>query len=171
MKLAKREKYFVTIGACAIAVFFLFQFLIFPFFEKKERIRKGIITKELALKEIVILNADYNALKRGPQRIRNILAGRQTGFTLFSFLERAGNEAGIKDHIKYLKPSVSQGTGYKESLVEMKLEGITLQQLVKYLYLVESPGEVIFIKRLSVKENKKLDGYLDAVLQAFTFQF
>ena len=70
-----------------------------------------------------------------------------------------------------MKPSDSQGTGpYKESMVEMKLEGITLNQLVGYLYRIESPENIISIKRISITENKKESGYLDTILQVLTFQ-
>ena len=55
-------------------------------------------------------------------------------------------------------------------MVEMKLEALTLQQLVGYLYLIESPSNLVSIKRLSVNENKKEEGYLDAIVQVLTFQ-
>ena len=55
-------------------------------------------------------------------------------------------------------------------MVEMKLEAITLPQLVGYLYRIESPDDVVNIKRISISENKKEQGYLDAILQVITFQ-
>jgi general secretion pathway protein M len=171
MKLAKREKYLVSIAVCAIAVFLLFQFLIFPFFEERKRIQRGIRAKEAGLKEITRLGAEYRVHKKGFQGIDQILAKRSKGFTLFSFLEKAAGETELKGHIKYMKPSSSVGTGpYKESMVEMKLDGITLNQLVGYLYLIESPENIINIKRISIKENRKESGYLDVILQVLTFQ-
>jgi general secretion pathway protein M len=171
MKLAKREKYLVSLAGCAIAVFVLFQFLIFPFFEERKRMQRGIAAKEQGLKEILSLKAEYQAHKNSFQGIREILAKRERGFTLFSFLERAAGEAELKGNIKYMKPSALQTTGpYKESMVEMKLEGITLKQLVNYLYRVESPENVISIKRISIKENKRETGYLDVILQVLTVQ-
>ena len=171
MKLAKREKYLVSFAACAIALFLIFQFLIFPFFEEKKRIQRSIRAREEGLKEIVRLRAEYQVHKKGFQDIKQILARREKGFTLFSFLEKAAGEAELKGHIKYMKPSDSQGTGpYKESMVEMKLEGITLNQLVGYLYRIELPDELINIKRISISQNKKAPGYLDAIMQVMTFQ-
>jgi hypothetical protein len=55
-------------------------------------------------------------------------------------------------------------------MIEMKLEGITLNQLAGYLYRIESPENIIGIKRISIRENKKESGYLDAILQVLTFQ-
>ncbi len=171
MKLAKREKYFVGIAVCAFVLFLLFQLLIFPFFEKRERLQNGVIAKEKALKEIMMLSAEYKTYKGDSQAIQQQLARRKGGFTLFAFLEGAAGEAGVKENIEYMKPSSAKGTGpYKESMVEMKLEAITLNQLTQYLYRIESPEDLIIIKRISIKQNSKEAGYLDAVLQALTFQ-
>ena len=68
-----------------------------------------------------------------------------------------------------MKPSTSKGTGpYKESIVEMKLETVTMKQLVRYLERIESPQNVVNTKRISIKGNKKEAGYLDVVLQVLT---
>ncbi len=171
MKLAKREKFFVSLGAIFIAIFFLFQLLIFPFFESRRRIQRGIRAKKDGLEEIVRLSTEYHRYQKGSQGIKQILARRKKGFTLFSFLEKAAGDAGVKAHIKYMKPSISTGTGpYKESLVEMKLEAITSEQLIGYLYRIESPDSVVSIKRISINETKKKSDYLDAILQVLTFQ-
>ncbi|MBW1740117.1 MAG: hypothetical protein JRJ42_03160 [Deltaproteobacteria bacterium] len=171
MKLARREKYLVSAAACCVAIFFLLQFLVFPFFENRRRIQRGIRAKEAGLKEIVRLRSEFCAYQKSFQDVQQSLARRKKGFTLFSFLEAAASEAEVKAHIKYMKPSVSSGTGpYKESMVEMKLEAITLPQLVGYLYRIESPDNLVNIKRISISENKKERGYLDAILQVLTFQ-
>jgi len=171
MRLARRERYLVSLAACCIAIFLVFQFLVFPFFENRRRIQRGLKAKEKGLEEIMKLKADYQAYQKGSQNIQQALAKRKEGFTLFSFLEKAAGEAEVKARIKYMKPSVSSGTGpYKESMVEMKLEVITLPQLVGYLYRIESPDDLVSIKRISISENKKEQGYLDAILQVITFQ-
>ena len=171
MTLGKREKYFVSVSALAIVVFFLLQFLIFPFFESKNRIQRGVLSKKKGLKEIAMFSTEYQAYKKSSRGVAQSLARRKKGFTLFSFLDRAAGEAEVKTHMKYMKPSVSTGSGpYKESLVEMKLEGITLRQLVGYLYRIESPENVVSVKRISIRENKGDSGYLDAVLQVLTYR-
>ena len=171
MKLARREKYFVSAAALFIAIFFLFQFFIFPFFETRRRVERGVSAKEDNLKEIARLSSEYHRYRRSSQDIKQVLAKRKKGFTLFSFLEGTAGDAGVKAYIKYMKPSVSTGSGpCKESLVEMKLEEITLHQLIGYLYRIESPDNVVSIKRISIKENKKKPGYIDAILQVLTFK-
>jgi general secretion pathway protein M len=171
MKLAAREKKLLWAGTACVAIFLVLQFLVFPFFESKKRMERGLKAKEKGLTEITRLSAEYKTYHTASESIGEALAKRKGGFTLFSFLDDAAGKAQVKTHIKYMKPSISVSTGpFKESMVEMKLEALTLEQLVGYLYLVESPTDLVSIKRLSVKENKKEKGYLDAVVQVLTFQ-
>ncbi len=171
MKLERREKILVSLAACCIAVFVLFQFIIFPFFDRREVIGRGIDAKRAGLKEIVKLRGEYESYKRGADGIQRYLRSRMKSFTLFSFLDQAAGKARVKDHIKYMKPSASHSNGrFKESMVEMKLDKISLKQLVDYLYLIESPENVVSIKRISIKDSKSAPGYLDAVMQVLTIE-
>jgi general secretion pathway protein M len=159
-------------AACAaVAVFILLQFLVFPFFEKRDRISKGIVQKEKGIEEIILLSAEYKKGLKGARGLMKVLEKRSRGFNLFSFLERAAGKASVKDHIKYMKPSESRGDGpLVESMVEMKLEGVSLGQLVAYLRLIESPGDAVRVKRISIAESRSGSGFLDAVLQVITFR-
>ena len=171
MKFARREKYFISAAAVFIGIFCLFQFLVFPFLDTRRKFQRGVSVKKGALKEIARLSSEYNRYRKSSQDIQQVIAHRRKGFTLFSFLEGKAGDAGVKEYIKYMKPSISKEVGpYRESMVEMKLEEITLNQLVGYLYRIESRDNVVSIKRVSIKKNKKKPGYLDTILQIVTFQ-
>lgn len=171
MKLAKRERYLTGMAICFIVVASLVQFVVFPFFEGRERLLRGVAVKEAGVREIAKLAAEYQVVRAESSSLEQLLAERSPKFTLFSFLEREAGATGVKDYIKYMKPSVSGEKGrFQESLVEMKLEGIALKQLVDYLDRIESSDNVVSIKRISVQQNKKKDGYLDAILQVLTYQ-
>lgn len=171
MKLAKREKIFVF-GAVAFICFFLvIELLIIPFFDRKAELRREIITKEKEIEELDEIGRKYQNMDRLSGNISEVLSSRKRGFTLFSFLETAASQAKIKDNIKYMKPSESKGSdSYTEQMVEMKLEAITLEQLSGYLYLIEKPEQLVFIKRISITNNKREKGYLDSILQVLTFK-
>ena len=51
----------------------------------------------------------------------------------------------------------------------MKLERITLGQMVGYLKLIESPENLVSVKRVSIQANKKETQFLDVILQVLTF--
>lgn len=169
--LSKREKYYVIAGVSLIAVFLVFQLILFPFFDAKDRTRRSIQAKEQTLKEITALSSEYQALKANSGDIQTALKFRSKEFTLFSFLEKHAGRAGVKSNITYMKPSTSSDAGpYKEASVEMKLEKITLKQLVDYLYLVESRKDLVLVKRISVKQTKGSPEYLTALIHLITYQ-
>jgi general secretion pathway protein M len=53
-------------------------------------------------------------------------------------------------------------------MVEMKLKAINLKQLVSFLEQVESPGNLVELKRISIQENKKQEGTLDVIMQVIS---
>ena len=145
--------------------------IIFPFFESRARLKTDLEKNENDIKKLAVLRSKYQAGKRDSINLERALATRKKGFTLFSHLEKAAGDAKVKDRIKYMKPSTSRSSGeFKESMVEMKLEGITLEELTGYLYRIEEPEQFIAVKRISVTDNKKEAGYLDSILQVMTFQ-
>ncbi len=170
MQLAKREKYLIGLAVCVIVFAVLIQLVIMPFVDGRQRMQNSVAAQERNLQEIVRLSQEYKALEQDSETLTQRLASRPGNFTLFSFLEKAAGKAGVKNNIKYMKPSASTGKGpFKESLVEMKLEKITLKQMVDYLKLIESPDDIVSVKRISVQTNKKETQYLDAILQVLTF--
>ena len=170
MQLAKREKYLIVLAVIIIVFAVIIQLAVMPFFEKRERYRNNVTVKQNNLEQMVALRQEYLLLQKDSDTLAQSLTSRPKNFTLFSFLEKAAGDAGVKNNIKYMKPSASTGTGpFKESLVEMKLERITLGQMVGYLKLIESPDKLVSIKRISIQSNKKETQFLDAILQVLTF--
>ena len=170
LKLTKRERYYVSAAIALVAFFIIFQFMLSPFLEAKGKTKRSIQAKEKILKELVSLSSEYGTLKDGSGDIKKTLALRSKDFTLFSFLEKQAGQSKVKPNIKYMKPSTATDKGaYSESSVEMKLENITLKQLVKYLHLVESPENLVRIKRISVKQSKGKPEYLTALIHLVTF--
>jgi len=153
-----------------LGAFLLLQVILFPFLEKRSQLERGIAAKQEALQEMIQLKREYEHLKAGAKEILGALGTREKNFSLFAYLEKMAADTGIKDHIKYMKPSSSAAGGgpYVESSVEMKLIGVSLEQLTHYLYLVEDPEKSIWIKRASIKAQKKPPRYLDVVLQVLT---
>ncbi len=170
MQLAKREKYLIALAATVIVAALVIQLVIMPFIEKRERFRNNVTVKRENLEQMIVLRREYLLLQQDSDTLAQRLARRPNNFTLFSFLEKAAGDSGVKGNIKSMKPSASTGKGpFKESLVEMKLEKVTLGQMVGYLKLIESPENLVSIKRISIQSNKKETQFLDVVLQVLTF--
>ena len=171
-KLTKRERYAVYALSGAILVFIIIQFIVFPSFDKKKRLQRELQVKSKILTEMIALKSDYGEIEKRTHASSARLESREKGFTLFSFLDRLTGEAGIKEYVTYMKPSttVQKNSPYKLSQVEMKLQGLTLQQLTTYLYMVETSNNMIYVKRLSIAKTGKQEGFMDAVLQVETVE-
>ncbi|MDH3394482.1 MAG: hypothetical protein OEL66_10785 [Desulfobulbaceae bacterium] len=171
MKLAKREKVLVGVAGGLAVLFVILQLLVFPFLDKMDGLRSGVDAKETALHEMQLLREEYLSSRQGYQSVGQFLAQRKKGFTLFPFLEEAASVSAIKGNIKYMKPSESTGEGdRRESQVEMKLEKVSLQQLVDFLGRIESPENVVSVRRITIQESKSLANALDVILQVVTFE-
>jgi general secretion pathway protein M len=171
-KLNKRERYAIYAGLCLVGLFVISQFIITPIIEKKKRMQNSVNAKLAMLGEMQQFQTEYLSLKDNAKVARARFAKREKGFTLFSFLDQLAGEAGIKDRISYMKPSktAQKNSEYKISRVEMKLEAITLEQLVSYLYGVETSQNMVDIRKLSITKKDKKQGLISVVMQVETLE-
>lgn len=168
--LQPRERLLVA-GAIVI-IFFLviFHFILNPMLETRKNLTLAVDRKKQELLDMKIMSQDYLSLKTKAGGVRDRLTRRQAGFSLFSFLDRQATKTGVKGQVKYMKPStIVVDDSLNESVVEIKLEQVTLRQLVDFLKVIEPQEYVVEVKRLSVQESGKEKKYLDAVLQVMTF--
>ena len=169
--LARREKIIVFAGASVLGLLFILNVIIFPALSMKTKLKKSVASGQQHIEELMLLSNEYKALQGSSGDVGKALAARGKSFTLFSLLEKVASRAGLKDRIKYIKPSTSQAKGkFKVSSVEMQFQGITMGELFSYLYQVEDPKNIIKVKRLSIKKHKEKQGYVDATLQISTVQ-
>ncbi len=171
-KLTKREKYSVYALSGAIFLFIIIQFVVFPSIDKRKRLKRELQVKSNILEEMIALKSDYGEIEKRTHASSARFANREKGFTLFSFLDGLTGEARIKEYVTYMKPSttVQKNSPYKISQVEMKFQGLTLQQLTTYLYMVETSKNSVRVKRLSIVKTGKQEGFIDAVLQVETVE-
>jgi general secretion pathway protein M len=169
-QLSRREMLTLAAGVIFIVCVVVYQFVLSPYIEARSRLQSSIARKQTELIEIKKLQQQYSELRVEEGGIKANLAKREQGFTLFTFLDQQAEKARIKPQIKYMKPSVISGDGpLDESLVEIKLQEVTLERLVHFLRLTESDKNVVSVRRLSVQTSAKEQGYLDVILQIVTF--
>ncbi len=169
-QLSLREKFFLSGAAGVLLLLGLFHFGLSPYLQSRALLQQSIVRKEKELLEMKLLQQEYLSLKRHEGGLKELLSARAADFSLFAFLDRQAQIAQVKKQITYMKPSVvEKENGFDESLVEMKLEDVTLEQMVALLKLIESKEQVVSIKRISIQKDVKRQGYLDVLLQIVTF--
>lgn len=169
--LSTREKLVVGGGLAFVVCFIILQLAIVPFLDARSDLRSSIARKTGELATIRELQLEHRNLKNEEGTIQARIQQRERGFTLFTFLDQQAEKAQVKKQIMYMKPSTVEGdTGYVETMVELKLQQVSLAALVNFLQLVESEQQVVFIRRISIQESGSVQGELDSILQIVTFE-
>ena len=168
-QLEQREKIVLGIGVAFLLCFFLVQVVVFPYLDTRKRLTRSLADKTSNLTRIIQLQKEYLRLKNEAGETNNRLSERAPEFTLFSFIEEQATTAKVKQQIQYMKPSTSDKDGVEqESAVEMKLQQVSLAQLVDFLKLLESSENLVFIRHISIQESGANERLLDVILQVVT---
>lgn len=172
VNLQKREKIAISIGGVIVVVLLILELIIFPIYDRKENLQRLIVQRTKSLSEMGQLQAEYHALTRNLVSNESQLKNRPRGFTLFSFLDALAGQSGIKQNIIYMKPSTAnvKGSPYSLSIVEMKIESLTMNQLVAFLHGVETSPNMVWVKRISLSKGEKNNQLINSILQVETYQ-
>jgi general secretion pathway protein M len=169
IRINPREKQMIIFGGCFVVALLIYALVVSPYLKAMELMDRRIAGKTEELREVLALQQEYSRLKEKTKFLERMVQSTP-GFSLLSFLENLATRNQVKGQIAYMKPVTTPASErYRESSVEMKLENITLKQLVDYLYGIEESKESIRIKRLNVMKNKET-ALLDVTLQASTFE-
>ena len=146
-----RERLFLGGAGAVLVLFLIFKFAIDPLFKHSTDLDRQIVAARRQLVELRTMQQEYQRQKAVVDTINSQLK-RQQNFAIFSRLEEFAGQTGIRNKILYMKPTVSTPSEmYNEESVEVKMEGVTLEQLVRYLHHIENSPQLLKIKRLEIK--------------------
>lgn len=172
-RMSTREKYAVFAAGIVVSLFIIFQFMVFPTLNNRAKLRKKLDSKMISLERMVTLKAEYDELKSDSKHFIKKYGGRKKSGSLFKLLDRLAGNADLKENIASMKPSssTSKEGNYKISRVEIELKAVTMEQLAKYLYMVETSKEMMaYIKRISISQKGKQAGVINVILQVETIK-
>lgn len=168
-RMSDRERLILLSGGLFVLAVLVYLLILSPYLEAHDRLQSSLQRKKTELAKIQELREEYEQLRVEEGGLKVLLQKRDAGFTLFAFLDQQAEQAGVKELIKYMKPSVIEGdSGLDESVVEMRLEGVTLEKLTQFLQVTESDTNVVSVRRLSIQTSARDEGFLDVVLQIVT---
>ena len=155
MKLEERDKKVLIFGGVAAVVIVLYAFVLSPLMADLSRKRDLIPIREKDLVEIKALRTEYTEIQKQLQQAQAEASRRGP---ILTEIENITKRANLSSKIVSLKPQAgAQTEGFKESIVEIKLENITLYDIVNYIYLLER--DTLRIRKLQFKpryDNPKL---------------
>lgn len=88
---------------------------------------------------------------------------------IFTTLESLARESAVK--VDSMQPqTVPSDDAYRETKVEVKLEGVSLPQLANYLHKIESAPQLLSVKSLRVRTRSDKPEFLDVTFTVSSFE-
>jgi general secretion pathway protein M len=170
LRLSTREMAAVVLAGAALLFTGLWLLLIEPASSHLKMLDRNLEYNRGRYSEIVRLSEQYADLKGRISTIERRLK-RSEGFSILSYLEGLARRLDVKNRIVQMKPKQGQSTRfYKEGVVEIKMEKVPLQMLVRYLFQVENSPELLRIKELRIRPRFDNPDLLDARFQVSAYE-
>lgn len=169
-QMSTREKNIVYGAGICICVMLIYFVIIGPIINTAGNNKRLLNIRKDEYSKMLQIHEQVNKIKQQSAVSNRHTIGRSEDFTLFSFLEKIAGTTGVKDKITYMKPetSVQKETQVELSLVEMKLSGVDMKQLLAYLYNIETSENMIFVRGISITKAGRDKNLLNVVLQMET---
>lgn len=170
MDLSNRDKKVLSFGTVFLFVFCVVEFICLPALDKKDKLERELAVQGKAIDEMQELRLDHRELDKKFDRQIHALSQRSKNFTLFSFLDSQASKTNVKKNVVYMKPvnQDKEKKGYRISKVKVKLKGVYLNNLVDFLYMVETSKNAVDITSLSLTRAGRDKDLLDAVIETQT---
>lgn len=166
--LQPRERLLITIAAALVGILLAYLIILRGYIGGMKSLESKIEQKRAELKRIESLWHEYQTIKEVLPSLEARLAKKD--FSLLSELENLSVKANVKGNIDSMQEFARpQNEFYKESSVRVKLKGITLDQLVNYLYNIEHSHTLLRTKSLIVERSYSNPELLDVQLEVSTF--
>jgi general secretion pathway protein M len=163
-QLSRRDQIALSIGGAVVLVTVIVMGIILPYHNTLVRLDAKIAAGQRQVREMQEMRQEYLALQRQVAEAENRLAGAQ-GFSLFSFVESAATRVAGRENLIYMRPQTAAAQeGIREEAVEVKLEKLRLDQLIRFLYALESADAHLQVKNLRVRSRFDNRAQLDALM-------
>lgn len=163
-RLSPRERWFVAIAGVALTGGLLFLFVIEPFWDLRGRLQTKVATKERELIEVATLANTYEQLRR---ELEMVGPANATPLSPFAFLEGLTTSTLGREKLAAINPlGHEERGGMTQETIELKLNGVSLRELVDLLYKIEVSGTATRCTSLAIKKRYKDPYTFDVTLTA-----
>jgi hypothetical protein len=166
MNLTQREKKLIAVGAVLFGFIVIFHVFGRPAISRVKTLRRVVSDKRKVLSELRAKSENYKNLSRELERILLEMGHQPEERKILSFVERVQKDSGLMQKVVYMKPStMTVNDIYERNTIEIKMQNITLNQLVQFLLKIESSELKIVIRTLEIKRGIRDSDLLDTIIQ------
>ena len=166
IRLTRREK--ILAGGLVIfaAAWSLFAVGARPALARIETLNRIILQKQQELEKVRARSKEYIFLRDSLDNLRTKIASQQSTFELLPFLESLIEQCGLSKKVSSMKQHVLEiNSDYSETIVEVRLENLSLGNLVDFLCQVESSQALAKTKSLYIRKDATNKDLLDSVIE------
>jgi general secretion pathway protein M len=171
-RLSDRERTVVTLGGIVLLLGLGFAFIVDPELERLDLLNRQAARKERAMGELAAIVKDYAEINARLQQFEARVKPAAGTFSLLPFLEDAAAQGQIRDRIASMQPITASPAeaGYREAAVEMRLDGLTMPQLVAFLAQLDRAPAGLQIKRFQMKPRFDAPYLLEVRLRVSSYE-
>jgi general secretion pathway protein M len=171
-KINQRERLILSAAGILLVLFIIVQWVIFPILNRHTQLQQNLMESKQDLNKIALLKADYKRLTTQADLAKAQIQRRDKNFSLLSFLNDIAGQTGLKNNIVNMKPSTSnrKSSSLQIESVEMKFDDVNMEQLLAFLYRIETSPNLINIRQISITKQDRKEGVVESILEVETFK-
>jgi general secretion pathway protein M len=167
---SKRERIMVAAGGAMVAAALIFLLIVDPLMATIDKLDRQARRKAKDSQELALVAQEYLAKQARIAKLEQRMASPPAQFSLLAFMEEASTAAQIRDRIVGLQPQAPVVVqGYQETAVDLRLDGISLPQLLALLAAIEQAPYDVQVHHLQMKPKYDNPANLDATLRIVTY--
>lgn len=171
MNLSNRERLFAAGSILLVTAWILYTAAISPAVERIGTLKRVMPQKNLELRQLVAKSNQYLELKNKIDSLRKNTSFDGTEFELLPFVEEITKTCKLTEKIATIKQDINKlDEAYSEIVVELRLQNITLTELVGFLSKITSSEHLLQIKSMYTKKSAGPSDLLDSVLYISTIK-
>lgn len=158
-RLNPRERIIVSAGIAIVALIGVWLFLLSPYFDNMAKLDRRIHALERNVAEAGRMRDQILTLRGQLASVNNQKSGNRP---LFSQVENLTDKTGVREQLLSMRPQPATMQGdFRQQLVEIRLERVSLSQLVKLIHAVEYRSGGIQVKSMRVRPRFEDRSFLD----------
>ena len=167
---SQRERIIVSAGGAMVAAALVFLLIIDPLMATIDKLDRQAQRKTKDSQELALVAQEYVIKQARIAKLEQRMPTPPAQFSLLAFMEEATTTAQIRDRIVGMQPQAPTVVqGYQETAVDLRLDGVSLPQLLALLVAIEQAPYDVQVHHLQMKPKYDNPVNLDATLRIVTY--
>ena len=167
---SQRERIIVAAGGTVVAAVLAFLLIIDPLMATIDKLDRQAKRKAKDSQELALVAQEYLVKQARIAKLEQRMPSPPAQFSLLAFMEEATTTAQIRDRIVGMQPQAPIVVqGYQETAVDLRLDGVSLPQILALLVAIEQAPYDVQVHHLQMKPKYDNPVNLDATLRIVTY--